>query len=78
MKKQNSELFAKFELKNSDLSGIVGGNYTASGSDTNMAGGASDVIYGTSNGEGGPVENDVAKTSLQGDTQDKPVITISN
>lgn len=70
MKKLNSKLFNKFELKNQNCSLIVGGSYTAVGQDTNMTNGEHDITFDTSDSSGQTIGIDTQGTGTT--TRDKP------
>jgi hypothetical protein len=70
MKKLNSKLFGNYKLNKSQLNSIVGGSYTAVGSDSTMTGGNFDISYNTLDSSGEHVEVDHTGTGTS--TRDKP------
>jgi hypothetical protein len=75
MKNLKSKLFESLKLSDNNARNCFGGAYTSSGSDTNMQGGSSDVAFNTLDASGKSLGWDTAKTSIAGDTKDKPVLT---
>lgn len=70
MKKLNSKLFGKYTLNKPQLNSVIGGSYTAVGSDSTMTGGNFDISYNTLDSSGELIEVDHSGTGTS--TRDKP------
>lgn len=71
MKKLNSKLFESLQLNETEMQSCLGGNYTSAGLDTQQSGTQYDVVFQTTNENGGGGVWDHQNTGAS--TKDKPV-----